>query len=63
MLACWRSGSGGAERLCVVYVKKLATRGGDARYFKCAEIAFFEDKNRKRTGKIAKGRACEPINV
>ena len=62
MLACWRVGSGGAERLCAVDVKNLQ-QGGDARYFKCAEIAFFENKNRKRTGETTKGRACEPINV
>jgi len=37
--------------------------GWDARYFKCAEIAFFEGKNRKRTGKIAKGRASRSVNV
>ena len=63
VLAFWSSGSGGAEKLCAVDVKKLATRGGDARYFKCAEIAFFEGKNRKRTGETTKGRAYEPINV
>ena len=63
VLAFWRSGSGGAEKLCAVDVKKTCSKGGDARYFKCAEIAFFEDKNRKRTGETTKGRACEPINV
>ncbi len=62
-LAFWRSGSGGDEKLCAVDVKKTCNKGGDARYFKCAEIAFFEDKNRKRTGETTKGRACEPINV
>ena len=63
VLACWRSGSGGAEKLCAVDVKKTCSKGGDARYSKCAEIAFFEDKNRKRTGETTKGRAYEPINV
>lgn len=50
VLACWRSGSGGAEKLCAVDVKKLAARGWCQIFQMCRNRLFWRQKQKKDGG-------------
>ena len=60
VLACWRSGSGGDEKLCAVDVKKLATRGVMPDISNVQKSPFLKTKTEKGRGKQQKeGRASQ----
>ena len=51
VLGCWRSGSGGDEKLCAVDVKKLATRGVMPDISNVQKSPFLQAKTEKGRGK------------
>ena len=59
MLACWRVGSGGAEKLCAVDVKKkTCSKGGMPDISNVQKSPFLKTKTEKGRGKKQKkGRA------